>query len=67
MAESSERMTARLMALGTVGTEMVAPIMLGWLLDHWLGTIPLCIVIGAVLGLVGGVYHLTVLNKVRPS
>lgn len=65
MTESTERMVGRLMTLGAVGTEMVAPIVVGCFLDYQFGTMPLCMVIGALLGLVGGIYHLIVLNRVK--
>ncbi len=65
MAESTERMIARLMTLGTVGTEMVAPILVGWFVDFQLGTMPLVMILGALLGLIGGIYHLIVLNRVN--
>lgn len=56
---------ARLMALASVGTEMAAPIVVGLILDLWLGWVPALTIAGAVIGMVGGVYHLVVLN--RPS
>jgi F0F1-type ATP synthase assembly protein I len=51
------------MTIGQVGTEMVAPIAVGWVVDYVLNTLPLFMVIGAILGLIGGVYHLIVLNR----
>jgi len=50
-------------ALGSVGLEMVAPIALGAWIDSNYGTMPWCIVAGAVLGLVGGLAHLLLLLK----
>jgi F0F1-type ATP synthase assembly protein I len=48
----------RYVALGQVGLEMVAPIVVGLLLDHYLGWTPWALVGGAVLGLAGGLVHL---------
>jgi len=48
----------RLMSLAHVGTEMVVPIVVGLLLDRWLGSLPWCTVVGVVLGLVVGIVHL---------
>jgi len=54
----------RYMTLSQVGLEMVAPIVLGLVLDHYLGWSPWCVIVGAVLGLSGGLVHLVaVLNK----
>ena len=44
--------------LGQVGIEMVAPIVLGLLLDHYLGWTPWLTVVGAVAGFGGGMYRL---------
>jgi F0F1-type ATP synthase assembly protein I len=56
---------SRYLALGQVGLEMVAPIVLGLLLDWYVKwTAPWAAVGGAVLGLVGGFIHLVqMLNK----
>jgi F0F1-type ATP synthase assembly protein I len=48
----------RYVALGQVGLEMVAPIILGLVLDHYLAWAPWGLVGGAVLGLFGGLAHL---------
>jgi F0F1-type ATP synthase assembly protein I len=54
----------RYAALSQVGLEMVAPIVLGLVLDHYLGWTPWAVIAGAVLGLAGGLVHLVhVLNK----
>ena len=63
MNDREQKALARLMTIGQVGTEMVAPIAVGWVVDYVLNTLPLFMVIGAVLGLIGGVYHLIVLNR----
>ena len=65
MAESVTQMMARLMMIGTVGMEMVAPIGIGAAVDYWTGWWPLFLIIGAVLGLVVGIVHLVVLNQPR--
>ena len=52
--------------LGQVGLEMVVPVGLGVLLDRWLGWMPWCTVIGAVLGLALGLIHLVQLTN-RPG
>ena len=51
----------RYFALAQVGLEMVAPIVLGLFLDSRLGWTPWGVVVGAVLGLVGGLWHLVLL------
>ena len=48
----------RYVALGQVGLEMVSPIVIGVLLDRWLGWAPWLTVAGAVLGFGGGMAHL---------
>jgi F0F1-type ATP synthase assembly protein I len=50
----------RLFALALVGVEMVAPILVGLYLDRTFGWAPWGVAVGAVLGLVGGIYHLIV-------
>ena len=49
------------LSISQVGLEMVAPVLLGWLLDVWLGWQPWAIITGAVLGLVLGVTHLVLI------
>jgi F0F1-type ATP synthase assembly protein I len=44
----------RYMAMGQIGMEMAGPIVIGALLDYWLGCQPWLTVIGACLGLVFG-------------
>jgi F0F1-type ATP synthase assembly protein I len=60
----------RYLALGQVGMEMVAPIVLGLLADTYLGWAPWGLIAGAVLGLVGGLAHLVAqankMNAERP-
>lgn len=63
--EGFNRELGRLMTIGTVGTEMAVPIGVGFLIDYWLGWVPVLTIAGAIFGLVGGIYHLVVLNR-RP-
>lgn len=52
------------LALAQCGTEMVVPLVVGFLLDRYLGTLPWLTVAGALLGFVGGLTHMVViLNK----
>lgn len=51
------------MTIGTVGTEMVAPIGIGLAIDYFTGLMPLFMIVGALLGLVVGIRHLIALNK----
>jgi F0F1-type ATP synthase assembly protein I len=48
-------------AMAQIGFEMAAPIGLGVLLDRWLEWSPWLTIVGAVVGLVGGIFHLVVL------
>jgi F0F1-type ATP synthase assembly protein I len=53
----------RLTAYGQVGMEMVGPIVLGLVIDHYGHTAPWGVVVGAVLGFVGGLIHLIHLSN----
>lgn len=53
-------------ALAQVGMEMVAPLGLGVALDYTLDWAPWGTVVGAILGLIGGLTHLVALAN-RPS
>jgi F0F1-type ATP synthase assembly protein I len=53
----------RYLAIGQIGLEMVAPIILGLLLDYQLGWMPWATVVGAILGLAGGISHLVVISN----
>jgi F0F1-type ATP synthase assembly protein I len=56
----------RYLALGQVGLEMVAPIVVGLFIDRALGSAPWCLIGGAVFGLIGGLVHLVrLLNKME--
>jgi hypothetical protein len=58
----------RYLSLAQVGMEFVAPIVLGVVLDLSLGWMPVATVIGALLGFVGGMYHLVaMLTKMAPD
>jgi hypothetical protein len=59
------RHVERLMVLGQVGLEMVAPIGIGFAIDWLLGILPWLTVVGAIVGLVGGICHLVYLNRPR--
>lgn len=48
--------------LAQVGLEMVAPVVFGLLLDHYLGWLPWGVIGGALLGLVGGIAHLVMIQ-----
>jgi F0F1-type ATP synthase assembly protein I len=68
VVEEFDRTMARLMTIGQVGIEMVVPIGLGFLLDHYVfHSLPLCMIIGALIGLVGGIAHLVILNQPKRS
>jgi len=54
----TRRTLYRYFELSQVGFEMVAPIVLGVLLDRWLEWSPWLTIVGVVLGLVGGITHL---------
>jgi F0F1-type ATP synthase assembly protein I len=58
------KVLGRYIALSQIGMEMVAPILLGLVVDHYLSSAPWALVAGAVLGLCGGLLHLVhLLNK----
>jgi F0F1-type ATP synthase assembly protein I len=57
------RETGRLFAFAQVGMEMVAPIVIGIIVDAHLDSAPWGVAIGAVVGLAAGLWHLTVLAK----
>lgn len=58
---------ARYAELSQVGLEMVAPIGLGLLLDYWRDWGPWGAIIGAILGLVGGMGHLVAILNARST
>jgi len=57
------RAMGKYFALAQVGMEMVAPIVLGLWLDHKFEIGPWGVIVGAVLGLVGGLAHLVVMLR----
>jgi F0F1-type ATP synthase assembly protein I len=42
----------------TIAMEMVVPILLGHWIDEWLGTKAVFAILGAALGMTGGLWHL---------
>ncbi|MGL4554711.1 MAG: AtpZ/AtpI family protein [Gemmataceae bacterium] len=63
----NRKLLGRLLALSQVGVEMVAPAALGVWIDGRLGTSPWCVIVGAMLGLVGGMIHLVLLSRPQPG
>jgi F0F1-type ATP synthase assembly protein I len=57
------RELGRYFALAQVGLEMVAPVAVGAVLDHYLNWQPWGLVVGAVLGLITGIYHLVAISN----
>ncbi|MHB8898149.1 MAG: AtpZ/AtpI family protein [Thermoguttaceae bacterium] len=41
-----------------ISLEMVVPAMLGLWVDRWLGTLPVILVLGAIVGMAAGMMHL---------
>ncbi len=59
------RDVGKYMALAQVGIEMVVPIVVGLVLDSYLNWTPWGVIVGAAVGLVGGLWHLVVmLNRI---
>jgi F0F1-type ATP synthase assembly protein I len=54
------------LSLAQVGTEFVAPLVIGVMLDRYLGWSPWGVVIGGLLGFVGGMVHLLTLAGRQP-
>ncbi len=62
------RELGRYLALGQVGLEMVVPIAVGLAADRYFGCGPWGLIVGAVLGLGGGLAHLVhQANKMNAS
>jgi F0F1-type ATP synthase assembly protein I len=57
------REVGKYLAFPQVGMEMVAPIAAGWAVDYYLETGPWGVAVGAILGLVSGLWHLIILAK----
>jgi ATP synthase protein I len=49
----------------TVALEMAVPSLIGWAADSWLGSGPVLVSIGAILGLIVGMMHLVRLAGAR--
>jgi F0F1-type ATP synthase assembly protein I len=58
-----QRELGRYLAIGQVGMEMVAPAVLGVVLDSYFGISPWGVGAGAAIGLVGGLFHLVRMTK----
>jgi len=63
MLGGNRKELARYVALSQVGLMMAVPPGIGVLLDRWLGTLPWCCVVGAVLGLTAGLVQLVRLTN----
>jgi len=51
------------LSLAQVGLEMVAPLVVGVVIDHYAGWGPWATVIGIIVGFVGGISHIVVLSR----
>jgi F0F1-type ATP synthase assembly protein I len=52
------------LSLAQVGVEMVAPLIVGVVIDSYLDTTPWFLIAGTVVGFVGGIWHIVLLaNK----
>ena len=60
---SNQKDFQRYMAMSQAGFEMVVPIGVGVAVDHYLHCGPWGAVVGAVLGLVGGLTHLILMSQ----
>jgi F0F1-type ATP synthase assembly protein I len=58
---------ARYTEISQIGLEMVAPIGLGLGLDYWMSWGPWGAIVGAILGLVGGMGHLVVILNAKAA
>lgn len=62
------RELARYMTLSQVGLEMVVPVGIGVLIDSYLNSSPWGVIVGAILGLTGGLFHMIrLINKDEES
>jgi F0F1-type ATP synthase assembly protein I len=52
------RELTRYLSLSQVGLEMVVPVGIGVVVDHYLQSSPWGVIVGAVLGLTGGLFHM---------
>jgi F0F1-type ATP synthase assembly protein I len=51
----------------TIGLEFVLPMVLGYGVDSWLGTLPAGTLVGAVLGFVLGIWQIIVMTQQLPG
>jgi F0F1-type ATP synthase assembly protein I len=51
------------MTLAQVGVEMIAPLFVGLVIDHYAGTIPWFTLVGVVFGFLGGLTHIILLTR----
>ena len=63
MFRFDSKQVGRAVTISQIGFEMVGPIVIGLLLDHYLGWSPWGVIVGAISGMVGGVWHLAVLGN----
>jgi F0F1-type ATP synthase assembly protein I len=61
--QSDQQELGYYMTLAQVGLEMVAPVIVGLVADHFAGTMPWITLGGIVLGFVGGLTHLVMLGQ----
>jgi F0F1-type ATP synthase assembly protein I len=67
MADQETSKLARLFQITQVGTEMAVPVVLGFVIDYFVGTLPWFTVIGAILGPVLAFWHLYTIIKTLPE
>jgi F0F1-type ATP synthase assembly protein I len=53
--------------LTTIGLEMALPAGGGFWLDHSIGTMPVFVILGAILGFIAGFYHLMQIARQESS
>jgi F0F1-type ATP synthase assembly protein I len=56
--KTDQRAAVRIHEISQIGMEMAIPVGIGVGLDYWLKTMPLCTIIGAILGPTLGFIHL---------
>lgn len=63
--QTDQRNAIRILQISQIGMEMAIPVGIGAGLDYWLKTMPICTIIGALLGPVLGFIHL--MSLLRPT